>query len=183
MQRAPDPNNPNATIGVTTCKAMTIHCILKYGKLLILVQQTHTLAFGTIPNLLFIGQFYHENPDLMEGDYYPIPPHPPKFNNCDGQIMMENMESWACTAYGFRGIRLDYIFREKSALPVVGDPGFLQADDVSRSPIEEELVQHAAHTGAVFRCNNQKFWVMLQAVTHETDAYNHVCQFAPTLNG
>ncbi|CAJ1959425.1 unnamed protein product [Cylindrotheca closterium] len=96
--------------------------------------------------------------------------------------MMENIESWARTAYGYRGIRLDYIFRENSEVPVVGDPGFLRADDGSRS-IEEELVRRAAHTGAVFRRNNQKFWVMLHAVTHETDAYNHVRQFAPSLNG
>ncbi|CAJ1933226.1 unnamed protein product [Cylindrotheca closterium] len=136
---------------------MTIHRISKYGKLLILVQRTHTPALGTIPNLLFTGQFYDENPDLMEGDSYPLPPHPPKFNNRDGQIMMENIE-------------------------IAGDPGFLRADDGSRS-IKEELVRRAAHTGAVFRCNNQKFWVMLHAVTHETDAYNHVRQFAPTLNG
>ncbi|CAJ1929234.1 unnamed protein product [Cylindrotheca closterium] len=100
MRRAPDPNNANATIGVTACKAMTIHRIYKYGKLLILVQRTHTPALGTVPNLLFIGQFYDENPDLMEGDSYPLPPHPPKFNNRDGRIMMENIESWACTAYG-----------------------------------------------------------------------------------
>ncbi|CAJ1955475.1 unnamed protein product [Cylindrotheca closterium] len=65
---------------------------------------------------------------------------------------------------------------------VAGDPGFLQANDGSRS-IKEELVRRAAHTGAVFRRNNQKFWVMLHAVTHETDAYNHVGEFAPTLNG
>ncbi|CAJ1953543.1 unnamed protein product [Cylindrotheca closterium] len=160
----------------------TIHRISKYGKLLILVQRTHTPALGTIPNLLFIGQFYDENPDLMEGDSKPLPPHPPKFNNRDGRIMMENIESWARTAYGYRGIRLDYIFRENSELPVAGDPGFLRADDGSRS-IKEELVRRAAHTGAVFRCNNQKFWVMLHAVTHETDAYNHVRQFAPTLDG
>ncbi|CAJ1946130.1 unnamed protein product [Cylindrotheca closterium] len=155
---------------------------IKYGKLLVLVQRTHTPALGTIQNLLFIGQFYDENPDLMEGDSYPLPPHPPKFNNRDGQIMMENIESWARTAYGYRGICLDYIFRENSELPVVGDPGFLKADDGTRS-IEEELVRCAAHTGAVLRRNNQKFWVMLHAVTHETDAYNHVRQFAPTLNG
>ncbi|CAJ1935389.1 unnamed protein product [Cylindrotheca closterium] len=97
--------------------------------------------------------------------------------------MMENIESWARTAYGYRGIRLDYIFRENSELPAAGDPGFLQADDGSCA-IEEELVRRAAHTGAaVFRRNNQKFWIMLHAVTHETDAYNHVRQFAPSLNG
>ncbi|CAJ1962755.1 unnamed protein product [Cylindrotheca closterium] len=145
MQRAPDPNNANATIGVTARESMTIH-------------------------------------HLMEGDSYPLPPHPPKFNNRDGRIMMENIESWARTAYGYRGIRLDYIFRENSELPAAGDPGFLRADDGSRS-IEEELVRRAAHTGAVFRRNNQKFWIMLHAVTHETDAYNHVRQFAPSLNG
>ncbi|CAJ1953770.1 unnamed protein product [Cylindrotheca closterium] len=156
MRRAPDPTNANATIGVTARESMTIHRISKYGKLLILVQRTHTPALGTIPNLLFIGQFYDENPDLMEGDSYPLPPHPPKFNNRDGRIMMENIESWARTAYGYRGIRLDYIFRENSELPVVGDPGFLRADDGSRS-IKEELVRRAAHTGAVFRRNNQKF--------------------------
>ncbi|CAJ1946826.1 unnamed protein product [Cylindrotheca closterium] len=139
---------------------MTIHRISKYGKLLILVQRTHTPALRTIPNLLFIGQFYDENPDLMEGDSYPLPPHPPKFNNCDGRIMMENIESWARTAYGYRGICLDYIFRENSALPLVGDPGFLKADDGTRS-IDEELVRRAAHTGAVFHCNNQKFWAKL----------------------
>ncbi|CAJ1945692.1 unnamed protein product [Cylindrotheca closterium] len=71
MRRAPDPNNPNATIRVTACKAMTIHCISKCGKLLILVQRTHTPALGTIPNLLFI-QFYDENPDLMEGDSHQL---------------------------------------------------------------------------------------------------------------
>ncbi|CAJ1952053.1 unnamed protein product [Cylindrotheca closterium] len=131
MQRAPDPNNPNATIGITAREAMTIHRISKYGKLLILVQRTYTPALGTIPNLLCIGQFYDENPDLMEGDSYPLPPHSPK---------MENIESWACTAYGYCGICLDYIFRENSELPVVGDPGFLRADDGSRS-IKEELVQ------------------------------------------
>ncbi|CAJ1957339.1 unnamed protein product [Cylindrotheca closterium] len=129
-------------------QAMTIHRISKYGKLLTLVQRTHTPALGTIQNLLFIGQFYDENPDLMEGDSYPLPPHPPKFNNRDGQIMMENIESWARTAYGYRGIRLDYIFRENSALPLVGDPGFLKADDGTCS-IQEELVRRAAHTGAV----------------------------------
>ncbi|CAJ1929313.1 unnamed protein product, partial [Cylindrotheca closterium] len=72
MRRAPDPNNANATIGVTARESMTIHRISKYGKLLILVQRTHTPALGTIPNLLFIGQFYDENPDLMEGDSYPL---------------------------------------------------------------------------------------------------------------
>ncbi|CAJ1953562.1 unnamed protein product [Cylindrotheca closterium] len=148
MRRAPDPNNANATIGVTAREAMTIHRISKYGKLLILVQRTHTPALGTIPNLLFIGQFYDENPDLMEGDSYPLPPHPPKFNNRDGRTMMENIKT----------------------------------DDGTCS-IEEELVRRAAHTGAVFRRNNQKFWVLLHAVTHETDVYNHVRQFAPSLNG
>ncbi|CAJ1937538.1 unnamed protein product [Cylindrotheca closterium] len=182
MRRAPDPNNANATVGVTARESMTIHRISKYGKLLILVQRTHTPALGTIPNLLFIGQFYDENPDLMEGESYPLPPHPPKFNNRNGRIMMENIESWARTAYGYRGICLDYIFRENSELPAAGDPGFLRANNGSRS-IEEQLVRRAAHTGAVFRRNNQKFWVMLHAVTHETDAYNHVRQFAPTLNG
>ncbi|CAJ1969804.1 unnamed protein product [Cylindrotheca closterium] len=162
MRRAPDPTNANATIRVTTRESMTIHCISKYGKLLILVQRTHTPALGTIPNLLFIGQFYDENPDLMEGDSYPLTPHPPKFNNHDGQIMMENIESWARTAYGYCGIRLDYIFLENSELPVAGDPGFLQADDGSRS-IEEELVQRAAHTGAVFRRNNQNFGRLIGA--------------------
>ena len=179
---APPANNPNATIGVTARESMTIHRISKYGKYLVLVQRVHTPALGTIANLLFIGQFYDENQDLMEGDSYPLPPHPPKFNNRDGRIMMENIESWARTAYGYRGIRLDYIIRENSALPLADDPGFLRANDGSRS-IEEELVRRAAHTGAVFRRNNQKFWVMLHAVTHETDAYNHVRQFAPAMNG
>ncbi|CAJ1970173.1 unnamed protein product [Cylindrotheca closterium] len=182
MQRAPDPTNANATIGITARQSMTIHCISKFGKLLISVQRTRTPALGTIPNLFFIGQFYDENPDLMEGDSYPLPPHPPKFNNCNGQIMMENIESWARTAYRYCGICLDYVFRENSELAVAGDPGFLRADDGSQS-IKEELVRCAAHTGAVFCHNNQKFWVMLHAVTHETVAYNHVCQFAPSLNG
>ncbi|CAJ1946121.1 unnamed protein product [Cylindrotheca closterium] len=52
MRRAPDPNNANATIGVTVCEEMTIHRISKYGKLLILVQRTHTPALGTISFLL-----------------------------------------------------------------------------------------------------------------------------------
>jgi len=89
---APPANNPNATIGVTARESMTIHRISKYGKYLVLVQRVHTPALGTIANLLFIGQFYDENQDLMEGDSYPLPPHPPKFNNRDGRIMMENIE-------------------------------------------------------------------------------------------
>lgn len=186
MRKAPHPAPPaanaNATLGVTARESMTIHRISKYGKYLILVQRAHSIALGTIANLLFIGQFYDENRDLMEGDSYPLPPHPAKFNNRDGRIMMENIESWARTAYGYRGIRLDYIIRKESAIPAIGDPGFLRADDGSRS-MEEELVRRAAHTGAVFRRNNQKLWVMLHAVTHETDAYNHVRQFAPTMNG
>ncbi|CAJ1959755.1 unnamed protein product [Cylindrotheca closterium] len=79
--------------------------------LLILVQQTHTPALGTIPNLLFIGQFYDENPDLMEGDSCPLPPHPPKFNNRDGPIMMENIESWAHTNEGSRSIEEELVQR------------------------------------------------------------------------